>query len=260
MLLMKLNVQEKVVWIYNVTKYKLYMKRRYCIIQPGHIGDVIVCLPIAKKLADEGGDVVWPLWSHILPNFTKGNFPYVKFVEIKYGNEWYQAVLDSCVRENVIPIDLCFNQPGTWEGINTKKFKEQTELPFDAFRYQLAGENFKEKWNFSINRNAQREDYIYNKVCGKTKYIITHFEGTGGFRKEVKIENPSNHDVIEIKPYTDCVFDWIKVIERAECLILVDSCFANLVEQMNLDNKKLFIKRRDFLQTPVLKNDWKIIE
>ena len=32
------------------------------ILQPGRLGDIIICLPIAKYYADQGFEVVWPMF------------------------------------------------------------------------------------------------------------------------------------------------------------------------------------------------------
>lgn len=242
----------------TVTKKRARKKDSFCIIQPGHIGDVIICLPIAKKLADKGHEVFWPLWPHILPNFTKGNINYVNFLGV-YEFGWYESVLNFCHSNNIIPIDLSFNQPETWGNRNTKLFGKQKKLSFDAFKYKLAGVNIKEKWKLSIERIANREQALFDALCNKDKYVLAHFQGSN-VRKEIHLENLNDCKLIEICPLTDCIFDWLKIIENAEYLVLIDSAFANLVEQLNFPNKKIFIKRSEPLQTPLLRNEWRFID
>jgi len=234
------------------------MLKKICIIQPGQIGDIIICLPIAKKFADSGYKVYWPLWEHIFPHFTKGHISYVEFVKIDMSN-WYNNIIQNCKQSSIEILDLSFNQPGTWENTNTKLFGKQTEHSFDVFKYNLAKIDISEKWKLSIQRIKEREDQLYERVYPKNKYILTHFQGSD-CRKEIQLTNLNNCSVVEIVPYTDCIFDWLKLIERAEYLVLIDSAFANLVEQLNLPNKKIFIKRRCYTNTPLLKNSWKIIE
>jgi hypothetical protein len=57
----------------------------------------------------------------------------------------------------------------------------------------------------------------------------------------------------------ESIFDWLRVIEEAKKLIVVDSCFANLIEQMNITTQKFFLKRSPYKITPTLRNEWKII-
>jgi hypothetical protein len=56
---------------------------------------------------------------------------------------------------------------------------------------------------------------------------------------------------------TDNIFDWLLILEKANLLILIDSCFANLVEQLNMPNTKIFGFRSEIAFTPVLKNRWR---
>lgn len=234
------------------------MKKKYCIIQPGHIGDVIICLPIAKKLADQGHEVYWPLWPQFLSHFIKGHINYVKFLKVQ-GNNWYQQIYEFCKQNEMEPIDLVFNLIGCWHNDNTKLFAQQSNIPFDEFKYKLANVNLNEKWNLSINRINDREKSLYDKVVKNEKYVLAHFQSSD-VRKEVKLENLNNRKVIEISPITDCVFDWLTIIENADYLIFIDSVFVNLVEQLNFKNKKIYIeKRKGVPNNPVLKNEWRII-
>ncbi len=54
-------------------------------------------------------------------------------------------------------------------------------------------------------------------------------------------------------------FYWLKILENADQLFLVDSCIANLTEVMNIKNEKYFLLRSNKKETPLLKSDWIII-
>lgn len=233
--------------------------KKACILQPGNIGDIIICLPIAKKLHDQGYHVEWPVWSNFISHFNKGNIDYVNFYQVPMGSNWYSQTLDRCEQENIELFNLTFNQPGSWNNENSKKFRQQKEMSFDVLKYHLSGVDIQEKWKLTINRNSDREQQLFDRLNLPSDYVVTHYQGSD-VRKEVKLENLKGCEVVEIQPITDCVFDWLKVIEQARCLVLLDSAFANLVEQLNLPNKKFFIKRRDFVHTPKLKNDWTFID
>jgi hypothetical protein len=45
-------------------------------------------------------------------------------------------------------------------------------------------------------------------------------------------------------------------IERASLRILIDSCFANLTEQLEISGPKVFLRRSLMQFTPVLRGDW----
>jgi hypothetical protein len=65
---------------------------------------------------------------------------------------------------------------------------------------------------------------------------------------------------IEITPHTDNIFDWIKILNGAEAMILIDSVFANLVDQLNLapESDKYFMRKwnRKVDGNPVFMQEW----
>jgi hypothetical protein len=67
----------------------------------------------------------------------------------------------------------------------------------------------------------------------------------------------AGYQVIEIKEgLTDNIFDWLLVLEGAEELYLLDSCFANMVDGLDMHRNKWFIRRSKMDLTPVLLSDW----
>lgn len=229
--------------------------KNLCIILPGKIGDIIICLPIAKYYADKGYKVIWPVWSYLIDNFV-GYINYVNFIPVSY----LKGVTESkkIAQENNYEIlDLSFTNQDCWNNENTYKFHNQSKS-FDEFRYQLADVNFNEKWNLQIDRNINLESKLKDKICKNPHYVIAHFNGSDS-RREVKLNNPNNNQIIEIAPSSPSIFDWIQILENASYLVMYDSCFANLVEQLNLQNKKFFLKRSEPKATPVLRNKWTII-
>jgi len=50
--------------------------------------------------------------------------------------------------------------------------------------------------------------------------------------------------------------DWLGVIEGAQSLIMVDSVYANLVDQLGLGDDRYFIQRSHVGLTPVLGQHW----
>ena len=68
-----------------------------------------------------------------------------------------------------------------------------------------------------------------------------------------------NFQIVEITTLTDSPFDWIYTIEHASKLLMIDSCFANLTEQLNIPVEKYLILRSGTGETPVYRNGWKFI-
>jgi hypothetical protein len=230
---------------------------RLGIIQPGKVGDIIICLPIAKYYFDKGYEVIWPVDKNIIDNFI-GYIDYVKFVPIDYLHCGIAKKI--CIEQewcNTI-IDLSFCLPGSWEGRNTTLFQENT-LPFDQLKYQIAQVPFEEKWNLQYTSNQTNENFLYEKYYENLhtkQYIVAHWQGSD-YQRKIQLENTNNMPIIEIKPITKSVFDWTNILTKATALVLIDSCFANLVEQLNLTQKKIFLTRPS--PRPTLKHNWTII-
>jgi hypothetical protein len=228
------------------------------ILLPGRIGDIIICLPIAKYYHDQGYDIHWPVYDFLIDNF-KDNIDYVSFYPLNTQN--LNPIEDSekiFIEKGCVMLDLSFTSPGTWHRKNTHQFVSQNSLSFDEFRYKLARVPFEEKWNLKFNRIKEREIALYNQLVQNPNYCVVQLEVSDGVCPH-QIEYPKDYQLIEIKPFSKSVFDWMYVLENAKVLAMYDSCFANLIEQTNLKNKKIFFKRTGPLTTPILKNTWKII-
>lgn len=128
-------------------------------------------------------------------------------------------------------------------------------LSFDRYKYAICGVPFREKWNLSIVRDRGREQALYDRLVLKPRYVVCHFESRD-FRFRSEMQAPPDLQVIHIHEASDSVFDWITILERAEMLMMIDSCFANLVEQLGIPVRKLFIRRSPVAFSPVLINDW----
>jgi len=236
------------------------MKKILGIIQPGRIGDIVISLPIMKYYYDQYFRVVLPVAAPFIP-FLTAAVDYVQFIPIRHSTLADTANWHSDAK-NILndfdcnkTFDLLFNMTGTDKASGEWK---ASGLKFDEYRYKICDVPFKEKWNLQINRNERREQELYDKMIKQDKYVVYQFNGTG-FRRQIQIENNGNFQLLEINPVTNNPFDWIKILEGASKLILIDSLFANIVEQLNIPNKKFFLLRSPDIMTPTLKNEWTIL-
>jgi len=260
------------------------------IIQLRGAGDCLITVPIAKYLFKKGMDIHWVIDEKFYKGF-KYAFPYVKFYPLSVEEKtiqsnirnpyWFetprQMLIDAGCDEVIsFPYEetLHFNKIGLPSrmidpvAIRAKELKLAFHTTFDQFKYAVCSVPFEEKWNLDIRRNLKKEEEFFDKVVpNKDKlYVVTHLSGAMGrieyklnteeFLKNIGMEE---HDVIEISPITDNVFDWITVIEKSSCFIGLDSFFVNLVDQMNMTIPKFFIRRSPLNFTPVLKNSWEFI-
>lgn len=226
------------------------------IIQPGKIGDIIICLPIAKYYFDKGYEVVWPVDKQIINNFVD-YISYVKFIPIDFHCGVARKI---CIEQewcNHI-IDLSFNLFGSWEGRNTKLFAEFSEkdlLKFDELKYEIANVPFDERWKLTIDRNAERENNLFKKLNPQNEeFVLTHWHGSDCTKK---IEITEQIKQIEAGPLTNSIFDWMLLLEKAKGFVVIASCFSVLIEQMRLTQTKILLNRSGGL--PVYKQKWKVL-
>lgn len=226
---------------------------RIGIIQPGRIGDIIICLPIAKYFHDKGYEVVWPVDYKIFKNFNN-RFDYIKFTECDFhcGAAYQSCMLNWC---NQI-LDLSFCLPGQMQLLNNQIF-DSSSLSFDKLKYDIANLPLDIKYKLKINRNKTAEDNLINDLkLNNKKYCLCHLQGSSGLKADLSKINTDGLDIIEITNSTDSILDWLGVIENASKLVMIDSCFANLCNQLNLKNEKHFITRSPKKLTPEISSDW----
>jgi hypothetical protein len=90
-------------------------------------------------------------------------------------------------------------------------------------------------------------------------YALIHLAGSS-FGASLSLDFlPSELLRIEIQELTDSIFDWLSLIEGAKVIVMIDSVFANLVDQWGIAATKYWIPRSQILQTPVLGLDWTIL-
>jgi hypothetical protein len=227
------------------------------IIQSRGIGDIIIALPIAKWFSERGFHVYWPIDESFFPSFSSV-VDYVNFIPFKFTH-----TMDGFL---AAPMRM-LNEQGCDPIIPLYSFLSGANLPrrdlfgsqkFDEYKYAISGVPFCEKWNLSLKRNLERENALFQKIIKTEKYVVEHLTGSN-----CHFDNPFNFDpsvqVVKITPETENIFDWIKILENAESLVMVDSCFSNLVEQLGITKQKVFILRSDVRFTPVLLSNWKFI-
>jgi hypothetical protein len=221
------------------------------IIQPGKIGDIIICLPIAKWYSDRGYEIIWPIDGNIIENFVD-YVPYVKFIPANFDCNLARQL---CYNENCNTIiDVSFTIPNA-NNFNTSNYLSQKEVEFDEYKYKIANVPFEEKWNLNIVRNLRREQELYKKLVYKD-YVVVQWNGSD-CRRTAQFDNPQNYQILEISPVTSSIFDWITILQNSKFLVLIDSSIANLTEQLRLPNKKYLLTRQK--AKPTLKENWIIV-
>ena len=226
------------------------------IIQPGRLGDIIICLPIAKFYNDQGYTVYWPVFENYITMLSKA-VDYVRFLPVSsdvYSCVWQaRGTFMNYDVTNIIDIAATF--PGSTV---TERYVAEGDgfgwEKFDEFKYKIAEVPFKEKWNLQYVRDVKAEEELYNQYVKSEKYDVyslTHSRG------KVNKVVESKHQLIEVNQ-NHSLFHWRKIFENAQSICLVDSAISNYVEQLNINCKKVLIQKKD-QPTATYKNNWKII-
>jgi hypothetical protein len=226
------------------------------IIQSRGIGDIIIALPIANYYRKQGWDIYWPLCENFISNFEK-TAPWVHWIPVPVdsGSFFYDMPLQRLKNFKCDEIIVLY-QALTGHKFHETPYFQHTK--FDQCKYIVANVPFLEKWKLAecITRNPEREQALYNKLVKNPNYVVIHLEGSDHRATFDTSMIPSDWQIIEITEQTDCLFDWLTILEKAQSLVMVDSVFANLVDQLNIGDDRYFIPRSHIGLTPVLGQHW----
>jgi hypothetical protein len=237
------------------------------IIQSRGIGDIIIALPIAYHYYLRDELIVWPICEEFLPIF-KHAVPWVNWVPIeadKAGRFFLETPLQVFRDWGVDQSEALY----LYQYLNT--VPEQTDpemfniLKFDQYKYAVAGVPFRDKWNLGkcITRDSGRELELKQRLDLPRRYAVCHLNGSSarvGLDLVRGFMDPAVHLVDVDLHRTESIFDWITVLEEAEAVVCIDSCFANMIDQLCIDRPDLYwIRRSAWDLTPVLGSNWTIV-
>lgn len=234
---------------------------RIGLIQTRGIGDIIIAAPIAQYYIQQGHEVYWPVDQRFHP-FIQSSFPAINFLTVDIGLTgdatlayFYSNPLEQL---QAIGCENIFSLYSYLSGLKIVNEKLSKSLKFDEYKYAVANVPFSWKWKLHIQRDQEREQQLAKKLGIKRAYALLHEEGSN-FNLKIKLPNDVKErlQVVYISSITSNPFDWIGIIENASLFACVDSCFANLAEQLNLCSDKYLFLRSDISATPVFKNNWK---
>jgi hypothetical protein len=238
------------------------------IIQSRGLGDIVIALPIAKHYADQGYSIYWPICEEFVPSF-EASVPWVTWLAVEtdtVGKFFLETPLLALASVGITQEeDMLY----LYQYLSSVPDRTDPDLfammKFDQYKYAASGVPFGKKWQLAdcITRDPAREQKLYDQVVAQDRYMVYQ-----GRASDVQYEidlSPIDPAVqrIEITELTDNIFDWLKVLEGAETLILVDSVFANLVDQLKICEgvPKYFMRKwnRRVDGNPVLLGEWSYI-
>ncbi len=211
---------------------------RICLIkQPAGIGDIFFLLKMVKHYINIGYKVIFPIYPQLM---------FIKDYIIIDGLE-FCSISDDFNHKN----DYLNGSHITTENlivIPTQNVNYGGSC-MEA-KYQMVGLDYN-GWQeyFTFNRNFIKENELYYNVLGlkdDEKYtLISKTWGTQPNFASKDVYYESKDNVVEIKlidGYT--LFDWSKVIEKANEISIVDTSFNYIIEKLDINAKKLFLNSR----------------
>jgi len=235
------------------------------IIQSRGLGDIVIALPIALEYHEAGYEIYWPICENFIPSF-RSTVPWIKWLPVPVdpvGHFFYDVPKKLLAEQGIVNDDDILY---LYQYLSSHADKTDPDLfammKFDQYKYAAAGVAFKRKWELAkcLTRNNQREQGLYNSLVKQPKYMVyQQISSDVKYQIDLSSVDPTLQR-IEITELTDNIFDWLKIIEGAELLILIDSVFANLVDQLNLcpDKDKYFLRKwnRRVDGNPVFLQEW----
>jgi hypothetical protein len=230
--------------------------KNIAIIQPGKIGDIFICLPIARYYSLKGYKIVWPIHGDYFDMFHNA-IDYVDFYPVcgKWKNIVSQSI-EIAKQKDCDIINLAFGFP-TMEEF-WKKWRT-TGKHFDEYKYEIANVPFEEKWNLFIKRDMEKEESFFKSLNLEKPYLLFQKQSSDTSIDIVWTAEEEKLNKVEIRQISNNVFDWIKTIEMADKLVMIDSCFVNLVDQLKIGVKKRRLRKPLYnldIDYPILKGEW----
>lgn len=231
------------------------------IIQSTGLGDISIALPIARHFHERGRAIIWPVRADFLPSF-RDTVPWVRWVPVAPDPDG-RYMYEEPVRQ--LQALGCEEHLCLYQALATRP--ELSRVPwfqvqkFDEFKYTRAGVPFAEKWTLArcLSRQREREQALARQLNPQGRpYALVHLAGSN-YRAPMPMELPAEWLRIEISAQTDSVFDWLGLMEGARTLVLIDSVFANLADQLLLPGEKYWIPRSTIHLSPVLGSGWTIL-
>ena len=237
------------------------------IIQSRGIGDIIIALPIAYHYYLQDEVIVWPICEEFYATFREVA-PWVNWVPIEtdpQGRFFLETPLQVFRDWGVDAGEALY----LYQYLNVAPENTDPELfnilKFDQYKYAVAGVPFRSKWELSkcITRDSGRELALKERLQLPKRYAVVHLNGSSA-RVDISIARSALDPAVELIDVdlhkTDSIFDWITVIEEAEAVVCIDSCFANMIDQLCITRPELYwIRRSGWDLTPVLGSQWTVV-
>lgn len=232
------------------------MAKRLGIIQTRGLGDIVIALPIALHYHEQGWEIYWPIvdsWVDQMRHYA----PWVKWIPVAadQGPFFWDIPMTRLKNLKCDEILCLYNALTGHPEFSNEPFFQHTT--FDQYKYVQAGVPFLNKWrlNECITRDTQREQELFDKKVTNPNYVVTHLQASSAKVPFDTSMVPADWQIIEIDN-DGYIFDWIKIIEGAQSIIMTNSVFANMTDQLKLGDDKYYIPLHHLNWAPVWGTTW----
>jgi len=243
-------------------------KGKIGIIQSRGIGDIVIALPIAREYYREGYEIYWPICEEFVSHF-EDTVPWITWMAVEtdpQGLFFLDTPLQALESVGITDEDDILY---LYQYLSSVPERTDPDLfammKFDQYKYAKAGVAFAKKWELSecITRDPAREQALYDRLVKSDRYMV-YQQKASDVEYQIDLSNiEPGVQCLEITEITDSIFDWLKILEGAETVVLIDSVFANLIDQLKIcGNASLNYMRkwnRRVDGNPVLLGDWSYI-
>jgi hypothetical protein len=227
---------------------------KYALIQqPAGLGDILFTLKIAFKINEKykPEQIIWPICNEYIDIMkyivVPDNLKFVREDSNFIGKEYYNRFTTTITQtEDFIHIPLQHSCEATYGFFN---FQQNLYS-----KYSYVGLNY-EGWNeyVKLNRDYKKEDELYNLKVTEEPYILVNRNYGTNPQGRQDINLPHNKHIIELN-YTEGynLFDWLKIIERADEVHTLQTSLAYLLDIIHKENVYIYhrtVKRSDILNT-----------
>lgn len=222
------------------------MEKQCLIKQPAGLGDIFFCQKIAKQIIDKLNFIVyWPITSKYLYLNE-----YIKYKNLRFINvENLQTDFNSIYYSNTpIKTDnfifLPLQNASTYLNLNSDEIMSS--------KYKLLNLEWND-WSdyFEFNRNFKRENELYDYLNPKNLpfILINNKFATPPNIEEIPINIKSDKKIIYMDSTGfDNVFDWCKLLEKADEIHTVNTSFCYIIEKLNVCDKLYMYQRGNYFK------------
>jgi hypothetical protein len=236
------------------------VKKPLGIIQSRGLGDLFIAIPIARHYYESGHTIYWPVCEEFYPTVS-ACAPWIHWIKLKTDQQglfFYDSAM--LALKYIVEEDSIIN---LYQFLSSRPQDSDPDifpiLKFDQYKYAVAGVPFLDKWTLGayLVRDEEEEQRVFDTMVKKRRYIVTHLQGSdASVQLDFSAVDPAVQVINITEGITSNATAWLKVLENAEALYLIDSCYSNLVDQLDIPVDKTFIRRSKMDLTPVLGSAW----